>query len=95
MNGLKPETIRRMKLAWGLSLGMFAFPCFKACFTTPSAVPGSIAFLILAPALFACFPLIGELTERKQAQRTAESARWRQEYKASPESRLIRLNDSE
>ncbi len=95
VKGIKPETIRMMKWAWSFALCAFSFPCLKACFTFPSAIPESIAFLILAPVLFSCFPLIGEVTERRQLQYATRRQRWKQQYKASSESRLMRLNDSE
>jgi len=94
MKSIKPETLRRMKWAWGLALCILAFPCLKVCIGFPSAAPASIALMILAPALIACFPLLGQLNQLKQARRAVERARWRTEFQVSPESRLLRLNDS-
>ena len=95
MQGIRTETSRKMRWAWGLSVATLAFPCLWACTVSPSANSVPIAVLVLAPMVFACFPLIGELNDRMVLRRVEEQGRRRREYGISPGSRLLRLDDAD
>jgi hypothetical protein len=86
----RPLATRHSSLATVLlAFCLLAFPCLK------SATSQSIALLILAPTLLACFPLLAQWNERKQAQRATERATWKTQYQASPQSRPLQFGDSD
>jgi len=89
MQKIKPETLRRMKWAWGLMLVGLAFPAIKTCIDFPPAM------LIVVPVLFAGLLLVVYLNQPRRFRYLSEREKWKQEYRASPESHLLRLSDSE
>jgi hypothetical protein len=91
MYKIESETKRSMARTWGIATVAFIAPTVIAFrFSTATA----IETIVLFPLLLASLPLIGQCIREKQAQRAEARERWRQEYRASPDSRLIRLNDS-
>jgi hypothetical protein len=71
------------------------FPTFRVMFSDHAFVAWGIAFLVIASGLASCFPLLIEWSTARRARFLADRARWRDEYKASPESHLLHLTHPE
>jgi hypothetical protein len=74
MTKLQPQTWARMRWAWGIAFACLALPCMRAAVDHPATLVMQFVLLLVAPMLFACFPLIAELN-RHAADRRARTSR--------------------
>jgi hypothetical protein len=79
-----------MLQAWSIGMVAFTLPASMAYRMSPMAAIGTIVTL---PLLFAAFPAMMQLSLDRGTRKTEEKARRLEEYRASPESHLLRLND--
>ena len=91
MYKIEAETRRSMAQAWGMATIAFIAPAVVAFRLSKVA---AVEAIVLMPLLVALFPLVGQFARDRRARYAGARERWRQEYRASPDSRLIRLNDS-
>ena len=87
---MEPDTKRQMARAAGLSIAFFALPASMAY---RYSVRVATLTLLGMPLLIALLPLTGLWSRQRQSNYKEERERWRETYKASPESHLLRLND--
>jgi hypothetical protein len=90
MSLIKPETKRKMLQAWGIGMAAFIAPASVAYRTS---ILAAIETIVVLPLFLAAFPAIMQFSLNRGARNAKARARRLEEYRASPESHLLHLND--
>ena len=86
-------TKRRMAANFAMDSMMFSIIVFPFWHREPESWLVFLAGVLCMPLLLSLFPLVADFGKGGQAERVADRARWREEYRQSPESNMINLRD--
>jgi ABC-type glycerol-3-phosphate transport system permease component len=93
MKRIDSQTRLKMVQAFIILFVMLAFPIFRLVFADRSEIPFALCVLIMLPSLFSLLPLVVMKGQQRRNKKSFERAQWLEEYRMSPESHLLHLND--
>ena len=86
-------TRHQMSRTFGTAFMMFGIVVMPFWWRSPDWWPSMLAVIVLAPALLALFPLLIPWGRERGRREQEARARWREQYRRSPEANLLNLHD--